>query len=386
MTLLLRLLFRNALRHRLRAALTIAGVTIAVLSFGILRTVADAWYAGVEASNANRLLTRNAISLVYTLPVSYVERIRQVSGVEAVSHGTFFGGIYIDEKNFFPNFAFEPKTYLDLAPELVLPPAEKEAFIKDRKGVMVGRKTAERFGWKAGDTVTLRGTVYPGNWDFVIKGIYKGRDETVDETFFVFHWDYLNETLRKTDPTRADQAGFFFIRVKDPAQAAQVSLAIDALFKNSLAETLTETEKAFQMSFVSMTEAIMLAIQLISLIVILIIMAVSANTMTMSVRERFNEFAVMKTMGFKGRHMAILIFGEAFAITGAGCAVGVLLTYPAARLFSYELGAYFPVFIVKPLTIWLDVVASAVVAAASAAIPLYRVSTINIVSALRRVA
>jgi len=250
---LIKLLFKNAFRHKLRTYLTILGMTIAILAFGLLRTVVSAWYAGVEASSANRLVTRNAISLIFSLPISYKDKIRQVEGVKQVSYGTWFGGIYIDEKNFFANFAMDMKTYLDLYPEFMVGPEQEAALLRDRRGAVVGRKLAERFGWKPGDVVTLKGTIFPGNWELIIRAIYKGRDKSTDESQLIFHWDYINETLKKTVPRRADQVGFFVIGISNPNQAAEASVAVDKLFKNSLAETLTETERAFQMSFVSMT-------------------------------------------------------------------------------------------------------------------------------------
>jgi len=171
---ILKLIFKNAFRHKLRTWLTILGITIAILAFGLLRTVISAWYAGVEASSASRLVTRNSISIIFTLPLSYKERIRQIDGVKIVSWGNWFGGIYIDEKNFFANFAVDPKTYFELYPELIISPDQKAAFIRDRKGFVAGRKLAERFGWKLGDSVTLRGTIFAGQWDFVMRGIYRG--------------------------------------------------------------------------------------------------------------------------------------------------------------------------------------------------------------------
>src|SRR5512134_3347201 len=283
---ILKLLFKNAFRHKLRTWLTILGITIAVLAFGLLRTVVSAWYAGVEASSSTRLVTRNSVSLVFPLPLSYREKIRQVPGVTEVGYSYWFGGVYKSEKNFFPNFATDSKTAMGLFPEFIVPEDEKKAFLRDRKGAVVGRKTAERFGWKIGDTVILRGTIFPGNWELVIRGIYRGAQKVTDETQFFFHWDYVNETLKKTVPAQADRVGWFLIGVKRPDMAADVAEAIDKMFKNSLAETLTETEKAFQMSFISMTEAIVVVIQLVSFIVIIIIFAVSANTMSMTARER----------------------------------------------------------------------------------------------------
>ena len=382
---IIKLLFRNAFRHKLRTWLTILGMTVAILAFGMLRTLVSAWYAGVEASSANRLVTRNSISLVFSLPISYKDKIRQVDGVTQVSYGNWFGGIYIDEKHFFANFAVEQKTYLELYPELVLPPARKDAFLRDRRSAIAGRKLAERYGWKIGDTITLKGTIFPGNWDFVLRGIYSGRDRSTDETMFLFHWDYLNETLKKTIPRRADQVGFFMIGIKNPGLAAEVSVAVDKLFKNSLAETLTETEKAFQLSFISMTEAIVVAIQLVSFVVIIIIMAVVANTMAMTTRERLGEYSILKALGFGGWYIAALIFGESLVITSSGCALGIAATFPAADVFKKMLSMYFPIFNVAPETIYMDVAASLVVGITAAIVPTLHAARIRIADGLRRI-
>lgn len=382
---LIKLLYRNSLRHKLRTFLTILGLTVAILAFGLLRTVVSAWYSGVEASSASRLITRNAISLVFMLPSSYREKIRQTEGVRTVSWGNWFGGVYIDEKNFFPNFAVDPKTYLELYPEYTLTPEEKKAFLIDRRGSVAGWKTAERFGWKTGDTITLRGTIFPGNWDFVLQGIYKGKYSTTDETQFFFNWEYLNEAMKKISPRRADQIGFYIIGLKDPDQAGEVAAAIDSSFKNSITETITETEKAFQMGFVSMTEAIVIAIQLVSFVVIIIIMAVVANTMAMSARERTGEYAVFKTLGFGKWHIAGLIFGESFFITMTGCALGILVTFPAAKAFGDAMSAFLPIFIVSEKTIYLDILASVIVAVTAAIIPTFRSVNIRIAEGLRKI-
>lgn len=382
---ILKILVRNALRHRLRTLLTVLGITVALLSFGLLRTVVTAWYAGVNASSANRLVTRNAISLVFSLPVSYTERIKKVDGVKGVSYANWFGGIYISEKNFFPNFAIEPKSYLDLYPEFVLPEDQKHSFITDRKGCVAGRRLAERYGWKIGDTVSLKGTIYPGNWEFVVRGIYEGADKSTDEGQFFFHWNYLNETMRKTVPRRADQVGVFIISVKNPQLAAETSMAVDALFKNSLAETLTETEKAFQLSFVSMTEAIVIAIQIVSFVVIFIIMAVVANTMAMTARERIGEYAIFKTMGFRSWHIAGMVFGESLCITMAGCILGSALTYPVAWKFGQVMERFFPIFQVDKNTLYLNLLFSILIGIVAAVFPTWRAINIKIADGLRRI-
>jgi putative ABC transport system permease protein len=382
---ILKLIFKNAFRHKLRTWLTILGITIAILAFGLLRTVISAWYAGVEASSASRLVTRNSISIIFTLPLSYKERIRQIDGVNIVSWGNWFGGIYIDEKNFFANFAVDPKTYFELYPELIISPDQKAAFIRDRKGFVAGRKLAERFGWKLGDSVTLRGTIFAGQWDFVMRGIYKGRDNTVDETTFFFQWDYLNEKMKKISPARADQIGFYMIGVTKPEIAADVAVNIDKTFKNSVAETLTETEKAFQLGWIAMSQAIVTAIQLVSFVVIIIIMAVMANTMAMTARERIGEYSIFKTLGFGGRYIAVLIFGESLIISMIGCAFGIAFTFPAAKSFGNALSNFFPIFNVALETIYMDIAAALLVGTVAGIFPTVRSISIRIADGLRRI-
>ncbi len=207
----------------------------------------------------------------------------------------------------------------------------------------------------------------------------------MDERVFFFHWDYLNESLKKTSPSRADQVGVYIVGVDRPEIAPDVALAIDTTFKNSLAETLTETEKAFNMSFVSMTEAIIMVIRLVSLAVIVIIIAVAANTMSMTARERIGEFAVLKTLGFGGWRIAGLILAESLVITMVGGLFGMLFTFPAAGVFRSLLGNYFPVFHVSARTLCLDAAASFSVGVVAALIPMWRATTIKIAEALRRI-
>jgi len=382
---ILKLLWRNAFRHRLRTFLTVLGITIAILAFGMLRTLVDAWYAGVEASSASRLVTRNSVSLIFPLPISYKEKIRQIDGVKLVSYGSWFGGIYIEEKNFFANFAVDMDSYLKLYPEFILPPEQAVSVNRDRKACVIGRKLADRFGWKIGDSIPLKGTIYPGTWEFVLRGIYHGKDKSTDETQMFFHWDYLNEILKKTVPRRADQAGFYMIGITNPSMASDVAVAIDGTFRNSIAETLTESEKAFALGFISMTEAIVIAIQLVSFVVIIIIMAVVANTMAMTARERIGEYAVFKTLGFGGVHIAGLIFGESLVISMTGCAIGIALTFPAAKAFSSALSNYFPIFNVSTATLYMDVAAALMVGIVAAIFPTWRAVNIRIADGLRRI-
>jgi putative ABC transport system permease protein len=380
------LVVRNAFRHKLRTALTAVGIVVAIAAFGLLRTVVDAWYAGANASSSARLVTRSSVSLVFPLPLTYAARIRQVPGVKAVSWANWFGGVYVTERNFFPQFAVDAPTYLEMYPEFILAPAERKAFLHDRKGAIVGRKLADKFGWKVGDQIPLRGTIYAGTWTFNLRGIYDGAEQGTDQSTMYFHFDLLNETVRKLYPRRADQTGVFIVELADPGRAAEVSAAIDATFGNSLAETLTETEKAFQLSFVAMTEAILLAIEAVSYVVILIIMAVMANTMAMTARERRPEYATLKALGFGNAFVALLIFAESLGIALVGGLTGVAVTFPAAAAFRDEMGTLFPIFYVSEATVLVQLGAALLVGVIAAALPAWNAARVRVVDGLRAVA
>lgn len=380
------LVLRNAFRHKLRTTLTMVGIVVAIVAFGLLRTIVDAWYAGSEASSSARLITRSSISLVFFLPLNYAQKIRQVEGVKSVSWMSWFGGVYITEANFFPQFAVDAPTFLGMYPEYRLDDAERKAFLLDRAGAVVGRKLADKYGWKVGDRIPLRGTIFPGTWTFTLRAIYDGADNKVDETQFFFHWDYLNETVKARFPRRADLVGLYVVEIREPAQAAEISQRIDATFKNSLAETLTETEKAFQLGFVAMTEAILVAIETVSFVIILIIMAVMANTMAMTARERYSEYATLKAIGFGNGFVALLIFAESLGIALAGGALGIALTFPIADWFAGQMGTLFPVFFVSTDTVAMQVAAALTVGVVAALIPAWRAAHVRIVDGLRAVA
>ncbi|MBL8399518.1 ABC transporter permease [Accumulibacter sp.] len=383
---LLRLLLKNAFRHQLRTGLTLIGLVVAICAFGLLRTIVDAWYAGVEASSSTRLVTRSSISLTFQLPLNYAQRIRAVEGVRALSWANWFGGVYITERNFFPQFAIDPASYLALYPEYVIADADRLAFLRDRQGAVVGRGLASKFGWQVGDPIPLRGTIYPGTWTFTLRSIYDGADAKTDENQMFVHWAFINESLRQTARQRADAVGVYIVGIDEPNNAALISQRIDALFANSLAETLSETEKAFQLSFVSMSEAILVAIQAVSLIIIVIIMAVMANTMTMTARERLAEYATLKALGFPPGFVVGLLYGESLLIAGLGGVLGVAATLPLSAAFAQATGTLFPVFQLSALTMGLQLLAAAIVGLVAAAWPAWRMSRIDIVDGLRHVA
>ncbi|MBK8120274.1 MAG: ABC transporter permease [Sulfuritalea sp.] len=381
----LKLLLKNAFRHRLRTLLTMVGLIVAVCAFGLLRTIIDAWYAGAEGTSSTRLVTRNAISLTFVLPLNYADRVRRVEGVTGVSWSNWFGGVYITERNFFPQFAVEPASYLALYPEYILPEAEKKAFLLDRQGAVVGRKLANQYGWKVGDQIPLRGTIFPGTWTFTLRGIWDGVDARTDEAQMLFHWKLLSENLRARGGQNADHVGVYIVGIDEPNNAPLISQRIDAQFKNSLAETLTETEKAFQLGFVSMSEAILVAVNAVSYVIIVIIMAVMANTMMMTARERLAEYATLKALGFPPAFVVKLLFGESLVIALGGGILGMLLTLPLAAAFAKAVGTLFPVFVVSDTTMLLQLAASVTVGAIAAAWPAWKMSRIDIVNGLRHV-
>jgi len=378
------LVLRNAFRHKLRTTLTVVGIVVAIVAFGMLRTIVDAWYAGANASSSARLVTRSSVSLVFPLPLSYAPKIRQVDGVTGVAWANWFGGIYINERNFFAQFAISP-SYLAMYPEFVLSDDERRAFVADRSGAIAGRKLAEKYGWKVGDQIPLRGTIFPGTWTFNLRGIYDGAEEGTDTSTFFFHYTFLNESIKQKLGGRGDQAGLYIEQLAHPDEAAAVSAAIDAMFRNSLAETLTETEKAFQLGFVAMSEAILLAIQAVSFVVIVIIMAVMANTMAMTARERYAEYATFKALGFSNGFVALLIFAESLGIALFGGLLGVALTFPAAETFAKTVGSILPAFKVSTDTIVLQVAAALVIGVVAAAIPAWRAARVRIVEGLRAI-
>jgi putative ABC transport system permease protein len=382
---LFKLILRNALRHKLRTSLTVLGLVVAFLSFGLLQTIVSAWYAGAEGAAPNRLITRNAVSLVVPLPLHYREKIRSVEGVKGVAAANWFAGVYQEPKNFFPQFAVDPIAYFSMFPEYRIDPDDFRAFLRDRKGAIVGRKLADTYGFKVGDAIPLRGTIFPGNWEFVVRAIYDAGEPKTDTSQFFFQWEYLNETLRKRAPQRANQVGIFIVEVTDVERAAAISEAIDSQFKNSIAETLTETEQAFQIGFVRQTEAIVIAIKIVSFVVIFIILAVMANTMAMTARERMSEYATLKALGFSPGFVARLIFGESLAIAIVGCVIGIALTFPVGDWFAKKMGTLFPVFEVSNETVMLQIACALAVGGIAALIPATRAARVRIIEGLRAI-
>jgi putative ABC transport system permease protein len=383
---LLKLLLRNSTRHKLRSFLTVVGVGVAVMAFGLLRTVVTAWHPGVEASSANRLITRHAVSFVFPLPLAYRDRIAQVPGVEKVTYAIWFSGIYIDKNQFFARLAVDSDTFFDVYPEYLVDPEQLEAFKRARNSCIIGIDLARRYNLKTGDIMNLDGDVYPGQWSFVVRGIYRPRDQTADPSIMMFQYKAVDERLHQEAPQRVGNVGWYIVRIAHPEDSAAISEAIDKLFENSSAETKTETERAFQQNFLSSASAVITAMNIMSFVIIGIILLVLGNTMIMSARERTHEFAVLKALGFSSSQLFFLLAGESLILSFIGSGVGLVATVPAVQGFHAALPkGWFPIFYIKPETIIIGCLASLAVGLLAAVVPLRRVLTTHIVEGLRYV-
>lgn len=381
---MLKLIAKNSFRHTLRVILTIIGISIAVLAFGLLRTVVTAWSAGVAASSPNRLVTRQAISFIFTLPYAYKDKIATIPGIDQVSYFNWFGGTYIDKNQFFARVACDPETLFKVYPEYQLSPSEKAKFLSERNSCIVGNETAKRYNLKIGDIMNIDGDIYPGKWQFVVRGIYTPRTKSDDATQMFFHWNYLNERMKADYPNRADEIGWYVIRIKDAGASATISQRIDNLFKNSRAETKSETEGQFQQGFVASSGAIIGAINIMSYLIIGIILLVLCNTMIMTARERTREYAVLKTLGFTGKHLFTFIAGEALIISCMGALIGLSLLIPIVQGFeSFLPKGWFPVFNIENSTYLMAGSSALLVGIIASIVPIYRALNTRIVDGLR---
>jgi putative ABC transport system permease protein len=377
------LALRNAfLRNKTRSSLTVLGTVVAALAFVFLRSILTAWYASSEASAADRVVTRNAVSLINPLPLSYRERIASVPGVTQVTFSNWFGGYYKDRKNFFANFAIEPKSALEVF-ELRFAQGTPQAFIGERNSCIVGVELAKRFGWKPGDIVPLISEIYPGDWRFTIAGtVYSPDDETISNNLF-FHWARLNEGL---PPTRKDTVGLFTIKIANPNDSTRVIRDIDALFANSDNETHSETEKAFRLNFVAGSSAILSALEVVSVVILVIMALILGNTLAMGLRERTSELGTMRAIGFLPRQVRLLSLAEGALLGAIGGIIGVAVA-PPALAFTHKVltlfGFGFPL-PMRPGIAALTVAASAVIGSVASAIPAWQAGRLDVVSALRK--
>jgi putative ABC transport system permease protein len=373
-------ILRNATRNRRRTTLTVLSIVVSLFLFCTLRTVLTAFAASLETADAARLVVRRSVSLTFPLPLSYRDRLAQMPGVESVTWSNWFGGVYIDERNFFSQFAVDPGTYFDMYSEYRLTPEEKEALSRERTACIVGEKLARKYGFKKGDRITLKGTIYPGNWDFTVRGIAVPSTPDLDSNVFLFSWDYLNE--RAGDP---GEVGIFILRLDDARRAGEIARLIDATFANSAAETKTETEKAFQLGFITMLGNIQAVIYAVGTAIVVAILLVSMNTMMMAARERIRELAVLKALGFSNRLVVGLVLAESLLITLTGGLLGTGLARLVFSLTDFTAGGFFPRFDVTDGTVLQGLAIALFMGLLSGAPPAWTAARLRVVEALRHV-
>jgi len=317
------LIWANLGRKKLRTSLTLLSIVVAFVLFGFLCAIKQALVGGVALAGADRLIVRHKVSIIQLLPESYQSRMLRIPGVTAAVHQTWFGGIYQDPKNFFMQCPVVPEEFMAMFPEFILPPEQMKAWLATRTGAIVGRNTAQRFGWKIGDKIPIMSPIWlRKTWEFDLVGIYDGRDKGTDTTAFFFRYDYFDES-RKTQNWGQGQVGWYTIRVKDPAQAADVARRVDDEFANSPAETKTEPEGAFIQGWANQIGNIALIVASILGAVFFTILLVTGSTMSQSVRERIGELGVLKAIGFTNGQVLGLVLAESCLLTVLGGVFGL---------------------------------------------------------------
>jgi putative ABC transport system permease protein len=374
------LLLANLRRRTPRTIFTLLSIAIAFLLYGLLAAVKNGFEANGNLAGIDRLVTIDKVSVVQPLPISYLQRIKAVPGVSLVTHSTWFGGHYQNERSIIVTYPVPPQSYLAMYPEFLLPAAQKQRWLHDRVGAIVGRALAENHGWKVGDRIPLRSDIYARadgsyNWQFVIDGIYDNKDPSGDVNSFLFNYDYLDESRSEGKGT----AGWYIIRVADSAQSARVAAAIDALFANSAAETKTDSEKAFVQGFAKQTGDIGAMVTAIGIAVFFTMLLVSANTMAQSVRERTGEVAVLKTLGFSDAGVLALVIGESLLLTVVGGAVGIAGAMLAVGHLSHSLSEYLSAFLLTPQALLLGLALMVTLGVVAGALPAVRAARLRIV-------
>lgn len=322
----LHLIWGNLVRKKIRTSLTLLSILVAFLLFGLLCAIKQALVGGVELAGVDRLVVRHKVSIIQLLPESYKARMEKIPGVELTVHQTWFGGVYQDPKNFFMQTPVVPNEFMAMHPELLLPPAQMEAWKKTRTGAIVGRNTATRFNFKIGDKVPIQSPIWgQKTWEFDIVGIYDGREKGTDTTPLFFRYDYFDES--RQEGRGKGLVGWYTVRVKNPAEAAAVARLIDEEFANSPAETKAEPEGAFIQGWAGQIGNIALIVASILSAVFFTILLVTGSTMAQAVRERIGELGVLKALGFTNGQVLGLVLAESCLLSGLGGALGLGLAW-----------------------------------------------------------
>jgi putative ABC transport system permease protein len=375
----------NLFRSKKRTFLTVASVALALFLFASLRTVVTTLANNSQFGSARRLVVTNRTGFVIPLPVAYANRIQALPGVESVTWANWFGGQYGDGKEFFATFAISAETYLGMYPEMTVPDDQKAAFMQDRSGALVGQRLLALFGWKVGQTITLRGTIFPGDWTFTIRGIYTPTDKSIDDRSMMFHWEYLDQYLQDQGNGRGGIAGWYIVQIADLNDAPHIGKAIDDMFISSPDPTKTGTEKAFNASFANMWGNVSLLMNTIGMAVVFAILLVTANAMMMSARERTREVAVLKTIGFSDGRLFALVLTEAGLISMLGAAIGLgaaKFLYSGGRMNP---GGFLPGFDLTTSTMLSGGAIALVLMLASGIVPAWRAARLPVIQALRSV-
>jgi len=378
-----RLILANLFRKKIRLALTLGSFAVALFLFAFLTVVRDAFNRGADIASADRLFVFSRTSIINPIPLSYRDKMLRVPGVKMVTHDNWFGGVYQDEKNFFPQFVIDPDNQRQVFPELIVSDEEWKNFVTDRQGAIVGVRTAQRFGWKIGDRVPLKATIWgAGNWEFNIDGLYHGKRPQDDDTQFWFQWDYFQEHV--PDAFKG-QVGWYIVRVNSPDDAVSAAKSIDAEFANSPFETKTETESAFAASWVKQFGNIRFLILSIGTVVFFTLLLVTGNTMAISVRERTSELAVFKAIGFSDRTILFFVLAESLMVAFLGGVLGLLLAAMAIPVLATALNGMLPQLVLAPSVLALGMATALAVGLAAGLLPGLGAMRLQIVNALRRV-
>jgi len=373
-------IFANLTRKKIRTSLTVGSFAVALFLFGLLFVVRGAFSQGVDVAGADRLVVINRTSIIQPLPLSYKDRLLQIPHIKLVDYANWFGGVYQDERNFFPQFAVDTETQREMFPEFVIADDQWHAFVADREGAIAGEGTAKRFGWKVGDRIPIRGTFIPGTWEFNLRGIYHGKRPADDTTQFWFQWKYLDERKQ----FQKGVVGWYTVRIDDPDQAAATIKAIDQTFANSPWETKTDTEKSFAASWVKQFGNIQFLILTIGSVVFFTLLLVTGNTMAIAVRERVGELAVLKALGYSDIFVLLLVLVESLLVALAGGSIGMTL----AKLFTMAgdpTRGLLPFFYLPAKAIAGGIVLAIVVGVIAGILPALTAMRLRVVDAMRRV-
>jgi putative ABC transport system permease protein len=378
-----RIIWANLMRKKIRLFLTIGSFAVALFLFVFLAVVRDAFNRGADVASADRLVVINRTSIINPLPLAYRDKILRIPGVKAITHNNWFGGTYIEEKNFFPQFVIDPENQRTVFPELVVPDDQWKAFVNDRQGAIAGAKLAERFHWKIGDRIPIKTTFYGGaSWEFNLVGIYHGNKPQSDETQFWLQWDYFEEKVPETDKGRI---GWYILRINNPDDSPKISQAIDDEFANSPFETKTQAESAFAANWVKQFGNIQKLIVSIGVVVFFTLLLVTGNTMAISVRERTSELAVFKAIGYSDRSVLFFVLAEALTIALIGGLLGMLLAIVAVPGLATALNGLLPSIVLQPKMLLFGLVVAIFTGFLSGFLPGMNAMHLRIVNALRRV-